>query len=119
MTKRIIIACIFLAFATLISIFSAVYVTAATEKMLMKIDSFEDKILSDDEYDISELTDLWGKYKNTFGIILKHQDADVLDRYFLLLDSQDNEELLETIRELSAFLKVTAEGEKLKIENIF
>lgn len=126
MTKRLIIAAVFLIAAFCIGLFTHIYFVNTSELMIDVID----KAINADDEDVSEyideLTLLWKENKRFFAILLKHSDADTADRYFLMLKSygekekkEEKDETMLILRELKAFISVTLEGEIPKIENIF
>lgn len=126
MTKRLIIAAVFLIVAFCIGLFTHIYFVNTSELMIDVID----KAINADDEDVSEyideLTLLWKENKRFFAILLKHSDADTADRYFLMLKSygekekkEEKDETMLILRELKAFISVTLEGEIPKIENIF
>lgn len=126
MTKRLIIAAVFLIVAFCIGLFTHIYFVNTSELMIDVID----KAINADDEDVAEyideLTLLWKENKRFFAILLKHSDADTADRYFLMLKSygekekkEEKDETMLILRELKAFISVTLEGEIPKIENIF
>ncbi|MBR3768382.1 MAG: DUF4363 family protein [Clostridia bacterium] len=121
MTKRLVIAAVFLSLALFISISSYVYLEITSEKIFSAIDELSEDIY--EENAANELISIWDKNKKIYGVFLKHADADMLDRQFIVLEKSilegDSYTALLTLRELNAYLHITLEGEMLKIENIF
>ncbi len=123
MTKRLIIAIIFLAVALSGSIFSFVLVQSVFDEML-EIAKAAVTAGENEFYDYTQrLIGLWDKNGRSIEIILKHTDADTLEKYFILLrdmaENKNKDGMVRLLRELSAFITVTAEGEKPEIQNIF
>ena len=123
MNERLVISIVFLSLAVAVSVFSFLYISSASEELLVLADSVTADIKEGDTSSARELISLWQEHKRGFAIILKHSDADAIDRYFLLfadaLSSGDRERMLIAVSDISSFMQVTAEGEKPKIENIF
>ena len=123
MTKRLVIAVIFLTAALAGSIFSFILVQSAFDEML----EIADNAVTAQEDEFFALTErlisLWDKNGRSIEIILKHTDADTLEKYFILLrgmaENKNKDGMVRLLRELSAFITVTAEGEKPEIQNIF
>lgn len=123
MTKRLVIAVIFLTAALSGSIFSFVLVQSVFDEML----EIADNAVTAQEDEFFALTErlisLWDKNGRSIEIILKHTDADTLEKYFILLgdmaETKNKDGTVRLLRELSAFITVTAEGEKPEIQNIF
>lgn len=123
MNERLVISIVFLSLAVAVSVFSFLYISSASEELLVLADSVTADIKEGDTSSARELISLWQEHQRGFAIILKHSDADAIDRYFLLfadaISSGDRERMLIAVSDISSFMQVTAEGEKPKIENIF
>lgn len=123
MAKRLIIAALFLILSFSVSFLSHIYFVNTSEKIISEIDSAVYSDEADGAEHIESLLSLWEKNKNYFAILLKHSDADTVDRYFLELSSLrengDADSIFSLLTELKAFVRVTLDGEKPKIENIF
>lgn len=123
MNERLVISIVFLSLAVAVSVFSFLYISSVSQELLVLADSVTEDIKEGDTSSARELIALWQEHKRGFAIILKHSDADAIDRYFLLfadaLSSGDREQILRAVSDISSFMQVTAEGEKPKIENIF
>ena len=123
MTKRLVIAALFLSIALTGSLLSYFYI----QDTFSEIGELAYKAYYSDESGIDaaskKLIEKWKEKQRAVAVILKHTDADTLEKFFLLLEkfrnSDDEEFLRRTLGELIAFLEVTAEGEKAEIENIF
>lgn len=65
----------------------------------------------------------WDGCETLFGSLLKHSDADDLDHAYSLIReyvaSENIDELKETLEECKVTVKVIADGEKPRAENIF
>ncbi len=125
MGKRLVIGGILMAAALLLSISSYVLIGNSSERLIesaVNIIETEEKG-GDSTQEFDNLMKLWSKYNRYYGIALKHTDADILDRYFIVLESTyesgNKESFTLLLKETIAFLQVTSEGEKLRAENIF
>ncbi len=118
MTKRLVIAFLFLLLSFLVSFFSVSFVINEIDKTIETIDS-----ISDERLCAQEILSMWQENKKYFPLFLKHTDADSIERYYLELEAalkdDDADEIGKILYRLRAFLSVTAEGEKIKSENIF
>ena len=118
MTKRLITALVLLSSSLMLCILSVKF-------LVNEIDNSIEIILSDNQ--ISEksrlLNEHWQKNGRVFSVFLKHTDADFLERNFIELENAcamgNTEKAEEIISQLYAYLAVTAEAEKLRVENIF
>lgn len=67
--------------------------------------------------------DEWDASETLFGSLLKHSDADSLDHAYSLIreyvKAENVDELKETLEECKITVKVIADGEKPRAENIF
>ncbi len=123
MTKRLVIAAVFLLASLSGSISSYIYI----QTVFGELEAIAENVYeSDDENyfeEISILNEKWQKNSRAVAVILKHTDADTLERYFHTLEksasSGDIYFSRKILSELIAFLRVTAEGEKAEIQNIF
>ena len=118
MIKRLVVSVALLLSALLLSIFSVYKVQSEIEKVLYEIEA------NDDIYSCAEnILALRIDNESVFSMLLKHADADTIDRLHLELSSalgnSDEKEIILLLAEIRAFLTVTSEGEKLKSENIF
>ncbi len=120
MTKRLIIAAVFLSVSLFISIFANIYILTSINEMYELCQNAE---MNEDETAFNELLGYWQARKTAFSVFLKHADADTLARYFLKIENfADNgnfSQAKSVVFELKAFLACTEEGELLKFENIF
>lgn len=118
MTKRLIIAFLFLLLSFLVSLFSVSFVINEIDKTVDAIDT-----ITDERECAAQILSKWQENKKYFSLFLKHTDADSIEMYYLELESalnnDDDDELGRILYRLRAFLSVTAEGEKIKSENIF
>ncbi len=118
MTKRLIIAIAFLSVSFFVSLFCVSFITAEIERTAEIISAY------DDEFECArEILSRWHDSKRAFSLFLKHTDADSIERYYielqLALEEGGREKIRDILQKLYAFLCVTAEGEKIKTENIF
>lgn len=118
MTKRVVIAVILFFAALSGSVSANIYTISAFEDMKTVISQSEENAEK-----AKELLEIWEKNKVALSVLLKHADADRIERYFELLEiygGGENHTMLNTVFfELEAFIEVTEQGEKLKLENIF
>lgn len=123
MTKRLVIAALFLTVSLTGSLIAYFYIQTVFGEMSELAETAYCSEEADFIPSTEKLLEKWQGNRRTIAVILKHTDADTLEKYFLLLekfkDSDDTEFLRRTLGELIAFIKVTAEGEKAEIENIF
>ena len=123
MTFRLIIAAVFLAAALTGSILAFSSVQTVFDEMTV----LADEALASQDSEFFEITEKMGKVWDEKGrvieVILKHTDADTLEKYFLLLrtvsENKNRNAAEMLLEELKAFITVTAEGEKPEIQNIF
>lgn len=120
MTKRVIIAVVLFILSMAGSICANILTVNSLEDMLAV---FEEDNISENTEKIPELIKVWDEKRFFLSVFLKHTDADILDRYFALLEiyyEESNDILLPAaLGELEAFIEITLITEKLKIENIF
>lgn len=120
MTKRLIIAAVFLLFSLTIGIAANIFIQSSVNELYLLCENAEQKNNDDT---LGKLVDCWYARKSGLSVCLKHADADILSRYFVTIESIINDGNFaaseNVLRELKAFLRCTAEGEKLKFENIF
>lgn len=118
MTKRLIIAAVFLLSSFLLSFLAVNYVVTEIDKTTEIIVNSENPLEASEK-----ILSSWEKNKNLFSLFLKHTDADTIERYYLELtwayNEKNSEAAADILVKLRAFLQVTAEGEKIKTENIF
>lgn len=125
MGKRLVIAVSALVLAASVSLASVSFLKQAcrelTESAYAVIESEEQGRDSRAMYE--RLTEKWKSSEKLLGMIMKHADADTLDRYFLMLDqfykNGEFDSAVRVLREIISFLEVAYEGEKLSAENIF
>ena len=118
MTKRLIAATVLLLAAFLLSIFSVSRVHREISLVLSEIENTEEP------YACAEnVLKLRKGNERVFSLFLKHTDADMIDRLHIELESalsdRNDTAIIRLLREIYAFLSVTAEGERAKSENIF
>ncbi len=120
MTKRLIIAVVFLLFSLIVSIFANVYILSSIKELYVLCDNAANV---GDEKAFSAILRYWESHRTGFSVFLKHTDADILTRYFSSLENfmytKNFSEAKRVIFDLKAYLYCTAEGEILKFENIF
>lgn len=115
--------CILLAFS--MSVGSEVYIVGKSETLIQKLDlSLSAADGSREMYKTAiEACEEWDGCETLFGSLLKHSDADDLDHAYSLIreyvKSESVDELKETLEECKVTIKVIADGEKPRIENIF
>lgn len=124
MLKRLLLSGVLIITAAALCISSFLYIRFVSEDMLERTDRILTLYENEEDffYETKELIDTWNDNSLLFGIVLKHTDADSLDRYFLMLEStlqEDNVTFIRTLIELRAFLKVCLDGEKPRADNIF
>lgn len=108
-----------------LSLGSFIFITAKTNKMLSLIDSIEqtEKTGESAKKYFEELFELWNGSRRFFAFMLKHADADELERDFIRLSGyygrKDTDELWEAVIECRAALEVMLDGENPVPENIF
>lgn len=118
MTKRLIVAVIFLLSAFILSVVCVSRVHSEIDRVLYEIDN------STDIYSAAEaVLGLRESNEKVFSLFLKHTDADMIDSLHIelrfALEAGNDEEIRLLLGELYAFLWVTSEGERIKSENIF
>ncbi len=124
MLKRLLLSGVLIITAAALSISSFFYIRTVSEDMLERTDEIVGLYENGEDffYETKELINRWNENSLLFGIVLKHTDADSLDRYFLILENtlrKDNVTFIRTLRELRAFLTVCLDGEKPRADNIF
>lgn len=120
-------------FAAVFCLLAALFMSVGSEKYIVKksdeliglIDSALNAPEDSDEMYSAALAscDGWDGCEMLFGSLLKHTDADELDHNYSLIreyvKSRNTDELIETLEECKIAVKVIADGEKLRAENIF
>lgn len=125
MSKRVFIAVLFLVIALAMSIFSYRYIEKTSLEMLDIIDILIDSEKRNINFSRQkeELLSKWDKNKTRFGMLLKHNDFDVLEKNFIFLShaclTDDKDNIVEKLKELKAGLIIALSGEKPVLENIF
>ena len=125
MTKRIAAAVVCIVLALAVSLGSFIFITVKTNEMLSLIGSIEQtrKTGENAEKYFEELFGLWNGNRRFFAFMLKHADADELERDFIRLSGyygrKDADELWEAVTECRAALEVMLDGENPVPENIF
>ena len=118
-------AIICIAAAFLMSVGSEMYIV---RKCAMLIEGLDKSLCAEsgsvEMYDAAlEACEEWDGCETLFGSLLKHSDADDLDHAYSLIreyvGSKDIDELKETLEECKVTVKVIADGEKPRAENIF
>lgn len=125
MNKRIIVAISLILCALFAGVISFIYLENVTDIIITTIENISNKYRSNEDYseEYKKLTQIWSKHSVLFAVILKHSDADTIDRYFLLLEeadkNNDKEFFMLVLSQLDAFLLITVQGEAPRVENIF
>ena len=120
--KRLIPAVMCLAAALWLSAGSYMYIKSQTAQLCAAADAV---LSSENEAfeNARSLCEKWEKVRVPFGSLLKHSDADELEKCFILMhdscEASDIEALLKTAEDCRTALQVVLEGEKLSIANIF
>ncbi len=118
MTKRLVVAFVFLLSAFLVSFSAVRSVERNIEAVLYEIDNNED-IYSCAENVLAQRVN----NEKVFSLFLKHTDADMIDKLHISLglavESGDDYRIKTLLEDIYSFLSVTLEGEKVKSENIF
>lgn len=125
MSKRVAVALCLLLSALLAGAGSYIYLENVSESILVLTDSISVKCRSGEDYseDYASLRQLWDRHSVFLAVILKHSDADTLDRFFMFLEdaeeSSDRQMLVTVLSQLDAYILVTVQGEAPRVENIF
>lgn len=125
MNKRLLIAVVCIITALVISAGSIVYISVKTKEIVGYLEAAVQKHENGEDisYDTEKALVVWDEVKQRFGIMIKHVDADELERNFIkiadYLESGNNDELFVTVCECKAALEVMLDGELPKCENIF
>lgn len=118
MTKRLVVAIVFILSSFFLSLISVGQVHNEIDSVLYEIDTNEDI------YSCAENVLLLREgNERVFSLFLKHTDADMIDRLHIELNialkNRNDERIALLLSEIYAFLSVTSEGERVKSENIF
>lgn len=125
MKGRLSAAIICIAAALLMSVGSEMYIV---RKCAMLIEGLDKSLCAEsgsvEMFDAAlEACEEWDGCETLFGSLLKHSDADDLDHAYSLIreyvGSKNIDELKETLEECKVTVKVIADGEKPRAENIF
>lgn len=123
MKTRIAMGTVSFLLALALSVWSFCVITDLSERLIEETSKTRQNVLSGENTGIKELCDTWDTKKNYFSYFLKHEDTDTLNQYFEQLrqtySTDETEETARLLSELEAFLSVTYEGEKFKLQNIF
>ncbi len=120
-------------FAAVFCLLAALFMSVGSEKYIVKksneLIGLIDNALnapegSDEMYGAALAScDGWDGCEMLFGSLLKHTDADELDHNYSLIREyvkiRNTDELIETLEECKITVKVIADGEKPRAENIF
>lgn len=125
MKGRLFAAVFCIAAAFCMSVGSEMYIVGKSDALISLIDkSLYAEDGSTEMYSAAlEACTAWDGCETLFGSLLKHSDADDLDHAYSLIReyvaSKNIDELKETLEECKVTIKVIADGEKPKAENIF
>lgn len=125
MNKRLIAALCLILSALVIGTLSYLYLKNTSEKIIGIAKVIDEKNFGGEDFsgEYNELDALWKKHSKIYAMMLKHSDADTLDRYFIMLDdavkNSNKNRITVIISELCAFIGVTVHGEAPRAENIF
>lgn len=123
MKTRIIIGIFTFAAALSLGVWSYCTVNSLSYELITQATQVRSDAEKGDVSGVENLCKSWEDDKIYFSYFLKHADADMLNRYFNELSSGEigvnPDNTVKILNELEAFLKVTYEGEKLKLQNIF
>ena len=118
MTKRLLVAVVFLLVSFIASFSALDTVERKIEEVLTVIEENEDVFVC-----AEKILVLREDNEKIFALFLKHADADMIDKLHIALSmalkASDEQISRELISEIYAFLQVTLEGERVKSENIF
>ena len=120
MTKRLIIAVVFLFLALLLSVYANFYVLASASELYDLCVKVQTETIYEN---LNDIFAFWRLHQRGIFVFLKHADADELNRYIALLENyalnNNFNEVKKVIPELKSFLNSTMMGETIKFENIF
>lgn len=118
MTKRLIAAVILLVAAFLLSFLAVKRVEAEISYLLYEIENTQDVFLC-----AGNVLDRREKNERVFSMLLKHTDADMIDKLHIslafALEERDEYRIKTLLSDIYSYLYVTLQGEKVKSENIF
>lgn len=125
MNSRLITAIVLVITALFTGIFAFSFISEASAELTGLIEKAEEKVYKGEDCsrELLSVSEGWKKYSRPFAVILKHSDADVLDRYFMMLEEAykkgDTGYFLQLSGELKVYLRSTVKGEAPVAENIF
>lgn len=125
MTKRIIIAVICIITALSFSGGSYFYISHKTKEMVSYLTTAEELYSEGENFaaEAGKALAIWDEVKGKFGVMIKHEDADELERCFITIgdymENGSSEELFVAVASCKAALEVMLDGEMPKSENIF
>lgn len=125
MGKRIAAALLFLIAAAAICILSVRYINSAGDKLISLTDNMLELKPENDEFikEKNELLKIWSKNKVRFGMLLSHNDFDIIQKDMMFIREvklpQEADKLIERLHELKEAVTVARDGERLLWENIF
>lgn len=125
MNKRVMVAVCLIIVALTAGIVSFLYLKNVSAEIISVTESIGERYIEGEDFsgEYEKLTQIWDRHSVLLAVILKHSDADTLDRYFLLLEqadkNKDTEMFMTVLSQLNAYILVTVQGEAPRVENIF
>ncbi len=118
MTKRLIVAVVFLLISFFVSFSAVKSLENNIEAVLGEIENTEDVFLC-----AENILAMRSDNEKVFSLFLKHTDADMIDKLHvsleLALERRDEQRITILLSDIYSYLLVTLEGEMVKSENIF
>lgn len=121
--KRLVPAVCCLLSALALSVGSFMFIRAETLNLCSQLEAAADSSAEDLFTSAKKICAEWERVRTPFGALLKHSDADELEKSFLYIKDRiadgSETELREACGECVIALKVILEGEKPDTANIF
>lgn len=123
MTKRIVIGTVCVVMSAILSIAGWLYIKSAAAALISSaetaLESEEDAFFQQAKRAVEE----WEKRGKIVGVIVKHEDADSVDKLYLSLkdsiNKEDPEKTADCLQQCITEIKVILTGEKPGWENVF
>ena len=125
MTKRVVAAAALIAAALAVSWVSLRCVEKTGRALLGYLEQAEELREKNGDYGkpLEQAEQLWRDKREMLGVVLKHSDADELEKYFCRIaacrEAGETEQLFETVSECRAAVEVILRGEEPAARNIF
>lgn len=125
MTKRVIAAAVLIAAALTLSCVTLHSVKKVGRTLIGYLEEAEEKRAENGEFfaPLDKAERLWNDRRDMLGVLLKHSDADEIEKYFYQIakykTTGDTDALFEAVEECRTSIEVMLRGEDPAARNIF